>query len=380
MNWRLGFIVFAIAALLRIWRLPEMAQFNYDEARDAIAEKQILSGDLTLLGPESLLGDKTIYFGPLHYYLMVPALKIFNLDPLGPYYLTAFLGGITAVIIFIAARSVWAGVFYAVFPLAVIYNRWAWNPNTIPLFAALIILFLTNNLFFLAGLAAGLAFQLHYMAIMTFGLILARWWLTGRRFRYLLMATFGFIVGISPMVVFDLRHDFLYVRTFLNSIGIMGTARSLQWHYFLWAVPALCLLAARLPNKICFVFCILSFVITVLWFWDQKIEPWKNLFYIKEQAKIIAGDQVGENTNFNVAAFINGDVRATSWRYFLELEGVKPLGIGEYDVADHLYVVSLGSRSDVLYNKTWEIASFHPVGISKSWQMGGANIYRLEKQ
>jgi len=34
----------------------------------------------------------------------------------------------------------------------------------------------------------------------------------------------------------------------------------------------------------------------------------------------------------------------------------------------------------VLYNKTWEIASFHPVGISKSWQMGGANIYRLEKQ
>ena len=62
---------------------------------------------------------------------MAPALAFSNFDPLGPYFLTAFIGGLTAVLL-AKYFSPAAGLFYAVFPIAVIYNRWAWNPNTIP--------------------------------------------------------------------------------------------------------------------------------------------------------------------------------------------------------------------------------------------------------
>jgi hypothetical protein len=347
-------IIFAAAFFLRIWRLPETAQFSYDEARDAMAEREILNGKLTLLGPESQIGSKIIYFGPLHYYLMAPALKLANYDPLGPYYLTAFLGAATAALLAFYFGSV-AGLLFAVFPIAVVYSRWAWNPNTIPFFITLSLIFNQKKKLFLAGLFAGLATQLHWSA----GLFLV--------FILRPKAILGFLTGLLPIVIFDLRHEFLYTKSLLELFN-GPVSRNLTWHYFLWLIPFLTLKFSKR------MIILGSFLITIYWLYQINPTPALNPYYVKQMAKIISYDQMEKpELNFNVVSFYGGDFKANNIRYFLEFE---PLGIAEYDVADHLYVVAPESP---VYNGLWEIRSFNPKRISKSWRIGGANIYRLEK-
>ncbi|MEK7127559.1 MAG: hypothetical protein AAB838_02425 [Patescibacteria group bacterium] len=342
-----------MAVLLRIWHLPETAQFSYDEARDATAEKSILNGTLTLLGPESQIGSKTIYFGPLHYYLMAPALKFSDYNPLGPYFLTAIIGGLTAALLAYFFSPA-AGFFYAVFPLAVIYNRWAWNPNTIPFFIVLALIFASKNKYFFAGLFAGLATQLHWSAILILIFML--------RPKVIL----GFIFGLLPIIIFDLRYNFLYSRSLLELIN-GPISRGLTWHYFLWLIP---ILAIKLPKKILLILIIVSVILIKI----PKSVDALNPYYVRQMAKIIAYDQLEKpDLTFNVVSFYGGDFRANNLRYFLE---VSPLGYSEYDVADHLYVVAPESP---MYNGLWEIRSFNPKRISKTWQVGGTNIYRLEK-
>ena len=90
-------------------------------------------------------------------------------------------------------------------------------------------------------------------------------------------------------------------------------------------------------------------------------------------------DSWKSDLNFNVASFVDPDARATAYRYFLDLEGVSPLGVGQYGVSDHLYVISFDDSQKVLYNQTYEISSFAPKRVSKTWRYQGENIYRLER-
>lgn len=370
-------LIFSLALFLRTFHLAELSHFNYDEARDAIAEKSILEGHFTMLGPEVPFGNKEMYFGPLHYYLMAPALKLFNFDPLGTYFWTAFLGAATTVIIYFATKSRLAAVFYAVFPLAVIYNRWAWNPNTIPFFGALCLLALVKKKYFFFGLFLGFAFQLHILAVFLGGallLFLSR--------KSIIFSLAGFLVGISPMIIFDLRHGGFYFQHLLdifNSGQAVFSHRGIEPHYFLWSIPLMALLISKIPKFWAVFIIAVSLSVTVYWLLSQKAETIKTPFSQRQIAQIIAGEEKGSNLNFNVAAFIAGEARATPLRYFLSLEKVNPLGIAEYSVADHLYVVTFEDKQNVLYNQTYEIASFVPTRVSQNWQISGANLYRLEK-
>lgn len=352
-------LIFVIAVLLRIWHLPETAQFSYDEARDVIAERSILNGKLTLLGPESQIGDKKIYFGPLHYYLMAPALALSNFDPLGPYYLTVLIGGLTAALLAFYFGPA-AGFFYAVFPIAVIYNSWAWNPNTIPLFIVLSLVFYKKQLLFFAGLFAGLATQLHWSAI----LILI--------FMFRPKVILGFILGLLPIIIFDLRYNFLYSRSLLELIN-GPVSRGLTWHYFLWLIP---LLAIKFPKRI---FILISFLVSCWYLYQLNPVYPLNPFYVRQMAKIIAYDQTDPKLTYNVVTFYGGDFRAHNLRYFLDFETNKPLGPSEYSVADHLYVVSNETPDKILYNGLYEISSFKPQRVSKSWEIAGTKLYRLER-
>ncbi len=353
-------VIFAVAVILRIWHLPETAQFSYDEARDAAAEKLILEGNLTLLGPESQIGDKRIYFGPLHYYLMAPALALSNFDPMGPYFLTAIIGGLTAVLL-AKYFSPAAGLFYAVFPIAVIYNRWAWNPNTIPFFIVISLIFYSKKRLFFAGLFAGLVTQLHWMAgaFVLFYIFKPK-------------ALLGVIAGLLPVIIFDLRSNFLYTRTLLDLFN-GPVARTLNWHYFLWLIP---IVAINFPRKIVIAG---SLLITAIWLYQLKPNLPLNPFYVRQMAKIIALDQTDPNLTYNVVSFYGGDFRAHNMRYFLDFEINKPLGPSEYSVADHLYAVTFEDEDKVLYNGLYELESFGPKRVSNTWELAGARIYRLEK-
>lgn len=373
-------IIFIVALGMRLYRFSDLSKFNYDEARDATIERQILvDHKFTLLGPETKIGDKVIYFGPLHYYLMAPALAISSFDPIGPNLWTVFLGAVTTVIIYLATRSYLAGLFYAVFPLAVIFNRWAWNPNTIPLFSALLLLALINKRYFWSGLFLAFAFQLHVLAAGLIFVLGYFWWRDRKSKRNFVFAALGFFVGISPMIIFDVRHDFLYVKSTFDLFSADRSFRGFNWHYFLAFLPVLSLGVGRLPKKIVLLVIVISMIVTVGILRATKLDMAQKPETIENTVKIIAGDQEGSKLSFNVASFVDPDTRATAYRYFLSLEGLYPLTVGEYSVSDHLYVITYEDRSKVLYNQTYEISSFKPRVIAKEWKIGEYNLFRLEK-
>lgn len=375
-------LIIVFASFLRFYRLPELAKISYDEARDLIAARQIITrGKLTLIGPETTVGNKTFYFGPLHYYLIAPALAIARFNPLGPIFLTAILGVITALLIYLTSRKISSGLFYAVFPLAVIFNRWAWNPNTIPLFIAIALYFLFRRKTILSGIFLGLATQLHFTAALSLLLILPYVFIKGGGKKSIIRLICGVIIGISPLIIFELRHNFFSIK---NIFGLLvspeASGRSLNWHYFIWSFPFLSLMVGSLNKYLRITIISVSLTISLFWLLSQKPDFARNPRTIEKIALLIATDQQTSQQNFNVATFTDSDTRATSYRYFLELKGTVPLDVLEYSVADHLYVISYDGPSKILYNKTYEISSFQPKRVSRFWTVGDENIYRLERK
>lgn len=355
-----------MAFFLRLYRLPELAAFRYDQARDAIAERAILiDHKLTLLGPESVIGDKIIYFGPLHYYLMAPALWAANFDPIGPDVWTAILGVVAVLVVFLATRSVLSAAFMAVFPLLVVNSRFEWNPNTIPLMVALALFFLIRRRFFWTGLFLGLAFQLHFTAGILALLILVKerqkfWWLV-----------LGILVGVLPIIVFDLRHEGLYLRSFISLGMTQYSSRGLNPHYFLWVVPVLAVLMVRIPRQLGAIAVALLAMISLYWLLTQKPVPAIHPTQIAEISEIIAHEVKARGDSFNVASFVDPVTRATSYRYFLELAGESPLPVDKYAEAHDLYVVTFEKPGKILYTGTYEVVAFGPKWVAKSceWEM-----------
>lgn len=234
----LGLIIF-LGAFLRLYQIRDYIVFLGDEGRDVLVVWGILHGDLTLLGPTASVGG--FFLGPIYYYLMTPFLWLSKYDPVGPAIMVVLFGLATIFLVYKIGKEFFgniagliAALFYAISPIVIIYSRSSWNPNVFPFFtlASLYTLYkaVEKNkwwLFALAGFLMGLNLQIHYLAtfvgaIMFFYVLFADFkknmdWFKNLIKRYLLMFL-GFMVGFSPFLAFELRHDFKNSYNIINFI------------------------------------------------------------------------------------------------------------------------------------------------------------------
>lgn len=225
--------ILGLAAFFRFYKLPEYMTFLGDEGRDALIVKKILvEHDLPFIGPQTSIGN--IYLGPLYYYMMAIPMAIFWLKPEAAAAQVALIGVATVGLIYFLGRT-WFGklagllaaFLYAISPVTIIYSRSSWNPNPASFFALLGVLglYLAHKLkdfrwLILTGGTTAFALQMHYLALILlpiFGLI----WLyelglkltRKATFRHFLAGTLGgilvFLILMSPLLWFDLRHDLL---------------------------------------------------------------------------------------------------------------------------------------------------------------------------
>jgi hypothetical protein len=373
-------ILIFLSLFLRLYRLNETSYFNYDEARDAIAERAITQGHLTLLGPETVLGNITTYFGPAHYYLMAPALFASHLDPLGPYIFTTFLATLTALIIWLWSRSYLAAIFYATFPIAVFFGRNAWNPNAIPFFVAAGFCLIKQKRYLLSGIFFGIAIQLHWTAgllLLLASLFLIKEKLAGR----IIPLLFGSLLGLLPIIIFDFRHDFLYLRSLVNLTSNMSASHGFPIHYLIGLLPLLAFLTKFVPKKIMAIIIPVLFTASLYMVFSLKANHQYTIDFVRSVSRVISQEEKLENPTlpFNIVSEISTDARAFSYRYFLGNFGVKPLGPEEYPVADHLYVMTDKNMVSIIMSPLYEISSFKPRVVSKVWTVSKYYVYRLEK-
>jgi hypothetical protein len=135
--------ILALAAVVRLPGLDARGQWDSDQGHDmGVLAAFVQHGQIPLLGPLTSIG--TFHHGALYYYLLAPAALLSGADPVAVTAELALLG-VAAV-----AATWWLGrvaggkltaaiaaLLLAVSPAGISESTFIWNPNPIPLFAAL---------------------------------------------------------------------------------------------------------------------------------------------------------------------------------------------------------------------------------------------------
>lgn len=251
-----------IFILLRFINFNSHVTFLGDQGRDAIIMKRILTLEhLPAIGAPTSIG--MVYLGPFYYYFMAPWLLLFNFNPLGP----AF--GVACLSVFFGLAAFWlvrkhfddlSGLFFLFFLTFsgsnISLSRFSWNPNLLPIFtfftlyAFYQVLYLKPKtkstltkmlwpIFF--GALFSFSFQLHYLAVLllpTFLLFFLQRAYQTKHVKPLItkiaLSILSFIFFSIPLLIFDLRHQFLNSKNLLKLFTQTDTiSKSNYWQRFL---------------------------------------------------------------------------------------------------------------------------------------------------
>jgi 4-amino-4-deoxy-L-arabinose transferase-like glycosyltransferase len=213
--------------------------FQGDQGRDALIVSKIWrEQDLVFIGPVTSVGN--MYLGPFYYYFMLPFLWLSYPHPIGPTIAVALANVILIALTYTlgkrmvgAKAGLWASFFTTFSLIAINYSRFSWNPNLSALFSILTLYFIFTSLtkktshWLWVGLLSGILIQLHYvnLIVVAVGGIfwLRQWWSHDRNWRqkqkfwrWSLLAISIFLFTLIPLLLFDLKHNWLNTQAVFN--------------------------------------------------------------------------------------------------------------------------------------------------------------------
>jgi 4-amino-4-deoxy-L-arabinose transferase-like glycosyltransferase len=242
--------IISIGAYLRFYHISQYMTFLGDEGRDMlIVKRMIVDHKFTLLGPTSSVGG--FFLGPIYYYFMLPFLWLWQLDPTGPSVMVALFGVATIYLVYILGKKIFnltvgliAAALYSISPLVVAYSHSSWNPNVVPFFSTLLIYQLLKisenplkrNLLAI-GIILGIGIQLHYVFLFLY--ILTILWMIFLsipnrilKFRHYLFVGLGTVIGMSPFMLFEVRHGFPNIQSIFRFL-LAGNETGFVFNNFL---------------------------------------------------------------------------------------------------------------------------------------------------
>lgn len=257
--------LFLIGLFLRLYRLNDFVTFLGDQGRDAIIIKRLVTFEhWPAIGAPTSVGQ--VYLGPFYYYFIAPWLPLFRFEPIGLavgatvfsslYLLTNYF---MVKDLFNKKAALISTVLLTFSSVIIEYSRFSWNPNLLPLFS--LITFYTfikatqtrkAVFFILAGAFLSFAIQLHYLSLFLLlpigtvfiALMMQDWARLKKTLRGWLLMIISFLFLSLPLIIFDLRHNFLNSRSFIklfntpdtiasNKIDTFLTSfSSLNWYFF----------------------------------------------------------------------------------------------------------------------------------------------------
>lgn len=230
--------ILIVVTVLRFWRLEALTTFGGDQGYDFENVRQILKGNLTLLGPR--IGPynnlSTPYLGPFYYYLLAPFLWITSLDPIGAAYASLAARVLTIVLVYLISLRIFdrksaiiSATLSAISPYWINQLGFPSNVYFIPPTVALIILIMSHISdkstvvwYLTIGLLTGFVFQFHYLGLLVLPGILIYFFYKYQRqkFIHIVWLLIGFITAISPLILFELRHKFFLTSQILKQINV----------------------------------------------------------------------------------------------------------------------------------------------------------------
>lgn len=210
--------------------------FGYDQGQAFLEVKKIVvDKKLTLIGTE-VGGQGGFFQAPGWYYLLSIPFIMTDGDPYGGMVIMFLIGLSTIVFSTLFAKDIFdlktaavIGFLIAISPAMITHARFIWAPFPIPLITVFFIFFLYKALqkkekfVFLALFALGLMshFEIATAATLLLQFLLFSPVLLINRLisvRIFFLSIFGFILALSPLIFFDLRHDLLNTRGIIDLI------------------------------------------------------------------------------------------------------------------------------------------------------------------
>ena len=249
-NYYQFLIVLFLAIFLRVYRLNELTTFGGDQGMDFLKVREmVLYHKWTLIGLKTSIAP--FFQGPLYLYILYPFFLILGLNPIAGPIAAVFVSTATIILLYITVRKYFSlkfallsSMLFAVSPELIIYGSTPLYQNFLPFFIVLAVyLFLTEkkNIFvgFLMGLSIGLGMELHFLNI-SLGLALFIYLLIFERHKLdvILAYVAGVLVGLTPTIAFEFRHNFLNTRLFLSYEGARPSVNFLEGILSQWTKGA----------------------------------------------------------------------------------------------------------------------------------------------
>lgn len=220
-------LILILFSFLRFYQLPQRTIFNWDQERDAFEVQKILSGDPSLIGPR-VLGPKGFFLGPYFYYFLAPFYFLTGGHPQAIVYFLIVLNLVFFLAAYLVVKKIWgektALIFlflWSICPATI--ETTAWNPALIPLMVILIWLTLFQKSYFWLGLSLSLAINFHFQAVFLAPFILLfLFWQKELSGKNLGKAALGFFLPFTPLLLFDLKHNFLNLKLLAQFIKGRG--------------------------------------------------------------------------------------------------------------------------------------------------------------
>lgn len=222
--------ILLLAFFFRFYNLTNWFSFGMDQEYEALLIKNIVSlKHIPLIGVN--ISDTGLYLGPFFLYLGSIPFIIFGGNPLGWAITASLLGVITTYFIYKITEEIYgkrpaifASFFYAASFLTSFYDRHFWNPTLIPLISLGLVYSLykiakgKSKFLLLTATLFGLGFHSHlsilvFLPIIIFFLI--KFW-SKINTKILVWSLIIFLFFLSPLILFDLRHNFTNSRAVID--------------------------------------------------------------------------------------------------------------------------------------------------------------------
>lgn len=258
-NW-LIFLVLVLAAFLRLYKISGYMEFLGDQGRDVLVVYRFLKkGDLMFIGPQTSVGN--MYLGPWYYYLMAPALLLAGFNPVGPAVMVVLLGVATVWLIWKVGREWFGGkvgllaaLLTAVSPVVIYYSVFSWNPNIMPFFALLSMWLIWRiwrreeyQKMPLLAISLAIVLNSHYLGLLLFPVAGIFWLLILKKTQsvaskksfilYTLCFILLFFFLMSPLVLFDIKHNLANFNAFRQFFAVRQTTVNLKFYKGLLKLP-----------------------------------------------------------------------------------------------------------------------------------------------
>jgi hypothetical protein len=222
----IGFLIF-----IRFYRAADFFSFNFDEEYQShLAFEQIKNFHLIWIGVSA--SNIGFYLGPGFTYLNAFLFKLTNGDPISLAYFAPLMGVLTGFSLYFVVKEIFnkkaaflSMIFYLGSSLVNFYDRRFWNPLLIPFITIWLFYFLykaqKDSRYFI-GVSFLLAASLHvHLSLLVFWPIVLFYVI--KNIKMISLKTWVLSIGIyliiiSPLIVFDLVHNFDNLRMPLRYI------------------------------------------------------------------------------------------------------------------------------------------------------------------